>query len=173
MQDYVEVYLIGMGYEPWFMNNDDPVPCEICGEQFHDVHHIERRGMGGTEKEYFVEEMMALCRDDHFFFGDKKKFRVFLYWVHYLKMKQVKREIDFDKLPRDLFFEQYSDEQKITSGYYAHLLHHNYYESMTYSYEGGREKITILINNARGKKITEVSGFDRYTLIKQLITILL
>jgi hypothetical protein len=39
----------------------DFVPCEVCGSKSVDLHHINGRGKGMD----VIENLMALCRDDH------------------------------------------------------------------------------------------------------------
>jgi ribosome-binding protein aMBF1 (putative translation factor) len=52
---------------------DSYVPCEMCGSRAVDIHHIERRGMGGGDKDY-IENLMAVCRPCHVKYGDKKHY---------------------------------------------------------------------------------------------------
>jgi len=51
----------------------DFVPCEICRQLAVDIHHIKARGMGGTKKQDTIENLMALCRQCHERYGDKKQ----------------------------------------------------------------------------------------------------
>jgi len=48
----------------------DFVPCEICGGECVDVHHIEPKGMGGRHGDEAIkidriENLMGLCRKHH------------------------------------------------------------------------------------------------------------
>ncbi len=43
----------------------DFVPCEICGNQAVDVHHIEARGMGGSKTKDHIVNLMGVCRPCH------------------------------------------------------------------------------------------------------------
>jgi 5-methylcytosine-specific restriction endonuclease McrA len=74
--------------------------CEGCGAyaqsmgQFIlDVHHIERRGMGSTSKD-FIENLMGLCRKCHEKYGDKKQFKSWLYRVHKQKLEETGKAFD-------------------------------------------------------------------------------
>lgn len=64
------------------------MPCEICGCQAVDLHHIEARGMGGTNTKDTIENLMALCRGHHVQFGDKKQHKEMLIEVHNNFIKQ-------------------------------------------------------------------------------------
>lgn len=72
-----------------FFNVDyDPVSgwhnciSEISGLPATDVHHIEARGMGGSKYADRIENLMALTRDEHEKFGDKKQYIEYLKEVH-------------------------------------------------------------------------------------------
>ena len=43
----------------------DFVPCELCGNQAVDVHHIEARGMGGSKTKDHIVNLMGVCRECH------------------------------------------------------------------------------------------------------------
>ena len=49
-----------------FFNLDisDHILCTMCGQVAVDIHHIQPRGMGGSEKDY-IENLAALCRSCH------------------------------------------------------------------------------------------------------------
>ena len=49
---------------------DDFIPCEICGARAVDIHHIENRGSGGSTNKDVIENLMAVCREDHIKYGD-------------------------------------------------------------------------------------------------------
>jgi len=77
MQKHTQLYLQGMGYK-----TTDFVPCEVCGAQAVDVHHIEARGIGGTKKADVIDNLMGLCRKCHIEYGDKKQYKEFLKEIH-------------------------------------------------------------------------------------------
>ena len=62
------------------------IKCEICGKMAQDIHHIECRGMGGTTKPENIENLMALCRECHINFGDKKQYKDYLKDIHKQKL---------------------------------------------------------------------------------------
>ena len=70
----------------------DFIPCEICGNQAVDIHHIEARGMGGNPKgdKDEIENLMAVCRPCHEEFGDKAEHKHMLNVVHKVKMNERK-----------------------------------------------------------------------------------
>lgn len=77
LKRHVKVYLTHFNYDI-----SDFVPCEMCGDRAVDVHHIERRGMGGSKHKDVIENLMALCRLCHNQFGDKKEFKQDLIIIH-------------------------------------------------------------------------------------------
>jgi len=77
MQKHTQIYLQGMGYK-----KTDFIPCEVCGSQAVDVHHIEARGMGGSKDKDTIENLMGLCRNCHIEYGDKKQYKEFLKDIH-------------------------------------------------------------------------------------------
>jgi 5-methylcytosine-specific restriction endonuclease McrA len=66
-----------MGYK-----TTDFVPCEVCGSQAVDIHHINARGMGGSKEADVIENLMGLCRKCHIEYGDKKQYKDFLKDIH-------------------------------------------------------------------------------------------
>ena len=61
---------------------DSWMPCEICGSQAVDVHHIDARGMGGRDSADEIENLMGVCRQCHIDYGDKKQHKDMLREVH-------------------------------------------------------------------------------------------
>lgn len=47
-----------------------------------DINHINARGMGGSKKKDTIENLMALSRENHEKYGDKKYYKKFLKKVH-------------------------------------------------------------------------------------------
>lgn len=62
MLRHKRIYLSFFGYGP-----EDFVPCEVkgCTKKAVDIHHIDRRGMGGSKTKDFIENLAALCRGHH------------------------------------------------------------------------------------------------------------
>lgn len=66
------------------------VPCEICENPAVDVHHIDARGMGGSDEKDHIDNLMGLCRECHEHFGDKKKFKRVLRIIHQFRLLETK-----------------------------------------------------------------------------------
>lgn len=81
MKNHTKVYLNHFGY-----TGEDFIPCETCGARAVDIHHIEARGMGGTKKGDAIDNLMALCREHHLQYGDKKQYMEFLKEIHKQKL---------------------------------------------------------------------------------------
>jgi hypothetical protein len=77
MKKHTQIYLQGMGYDATSF-----VPCEVCGGVGVDCHHIEARGMGGSNHKDTIENIMCLCRECHIKYGDKKQYKEFLKETH-------------------------------------------------------------------------------------------
>ena len=81
--NHKDLYKKAFGY-----TQGDFVACEICGKTSTEVHHIEARGMGGTTKPDFIENLMGVCRDCHDEYGDKKQWKSMLYRTHRMRMRE-------------------------------------------------------------------------------------
>tara|TARA_R100000734_G_C3318950_1_gene113877 strand:- start:5066 stop:5350 length:285 start_codon:yes stop_codon:yes gene_type:complete len=75
----------------------DWIGCEVCDSTAVDVHHINPRGMGGSSEKDTPENLMALCRECHILFGDKKKYKNLLTVMHREKIKRVIDSLSSDK----------------------------------------------------------------------------
>lgn len=77
MRKHTKVYteFFGYGMDSW-------MPCEICGAQAVDVHHIDARGMGGRASADEIENLMGVCRQCHIEYGDKKQHKDMLREIH-------------------------------------------------------------------------------------------
>lgn len=84
MKKHTELYLKVFGYD-----TSSYIPCECCNSKAVDIHHIEARGMGGTKKPEDINNLMALCRNCHEKYGDKKQFKPYLYERHYKKLSRL------------------------------------------------------------------------------------
>ena len=65
MQKHTKIYMDYFGY-----TIADFIPCEVCGKQANDIHHIEARGMGGDPSKDVIENLQAVCRNCHISYGD-------------------------------------------------------------------------------------------------------
>ena len=74
---HTAIYLAAFGY-----GDADFIPSELSGLRAQDTHHIENRGSGGTKTEDRVENLIALTREEHIEYGDKKQHMEFLYRKH-------------------------------------------------------------------------------------------
>ena len=84
MKKHTMTYFNHFGYDI-----SDFIPCEVCGKTAVDIHHIEARGIGGSKEADNIENLMALCREDHLKYGDKKQYKEFLKNKHQEKLKQT------------------------------------------------------------------------------------
>lgn len=87
MRNHTKIYFDYFRYD-----NSDFITCEACDKyRAVDIHHIEPRGMGGSKQKDTIENLMALCRECHIKYGDKKQWKDWLKAVHQLRINEVKR----------------------------------------------------------------------------------
>jgi 5-methylcytosine-specific restriction endonuclease McrA len=84
MNKHTKVYCDFFKYD-----EGDFIPCEICGRKAVDIHHIESRGMGGSNNKDVIENLMAVCRKCHIEFGDETYLKEMLKNIHGIHMKNV------------------------------------------------------------------------------------
>lgn len=82
MKKYTRTYLNYFGYD-----ETDFIPCEVCNKQAVDIHHIQAKGIGGSKTKDNIENIMALCRECHIKYGDKKQYKDFLTDIHATKIR--------------------------------------------------------------------------------------
>lgn len=82
--EYKNVYWDYFGYV-----EGDFIPCEVCGGVAVDIHHIDADGMGGTKNKPTIENLMALCREHHDQYGDKKIYKDLLRLIHSKRINDV------------------------------------------------------------------------------------
>jgi hypothetical protein len=87
MKKHTKIYLDAMGYD-----TNSWIPCEVCQATAVDIHHIEARGMGGSNNRDTIDNLMALCRTCHHEadFGTSLK-KDFLKEVHLSHIQRVAR----------------------------------------------------------------------------------
>ena len=64
MKNHVRVYLKFWGYAVSSLSQDK-ISCDSCGADANDVHHLSRRGSGGSKKKDTPQNLVALCRNCH------------------------------------------------------------------------------------------------------------
>ena len=84
MKNHTKVYFKAFGYD-----TNSWIACEVCGATAVDIHHIESRGMGGSKTADTIENLMALCRECHVEFGDKKHYKELLVATHAMRMSNL------------------------------------------------------------------------------------
>ena len=84
MKNHTKVYFKAFGYD-----TTDWIPCEVCQSKAVDIHHIESRGMGGSKTADTIDNLMALCRECHVEFGDKKHYKELLIATHAMRMSNL------------------------------------------------------------------------------------
>jgi len=85
MKNHTKVYMDYFGY-----GEDDFIPCEVCGNRAVDIHHINCRGMGGSNNKDVIENLMGLCREHHLEYGDIECLKETLQELHLTRMSLVR-----------------------------------------------------------------------------------
>ena len=57
MKKHIKAYMDHFGY-----CEQDFIPCEKCGGQAVDIHHIKYKSQGGQDE---INNLIGLCRKDH------------------------------------------------------------------------------------------------------------
>lgn len=78
------------------------IPCEVCGAEAVDLHHIQRRGMGGSDYADHILNIMAVCRPCHIDYGDKKQHKLMLRETH-LKMMMKLKPVETEALLNQIY----------------------------------------------------------------------
>lgn len=84
MKKHTKVY-----HEAFCIDPGEWIGCEVCDRTAVDIHHIHPRGMGGSNKKDTPENLQALCRECHSYFGDKKQFKRMLTTMHHERLKEI------------------------------------------------------------------------------------
>jgi 5-methylcytosine-specific restriction endonuclease McrA len=77
MVKYKEVYL-----KAFNLTRDEFVECEVCKGQAVEIHHLDCKGMGGSKEKDTIDNLMAVCRECHVKYGDKKQYKDLLQEIH-------------------------------------------------------------------------------------------
>lgn len=87
MLKYIRTYYAYFGYD-----ESDFIPSEISGERAVDINHIFCKGMGGSKTKDYIENLIALTREEHIKYGDKKQYFDYLQQVHLEFMNKHKKQ---------------------------------------------------------------------------------
>ena len=85
MKNYTKTYMDFFEY-----GIDDYIPCEVCGAKSVDIHHIDPKRMGGSKKKDNIENLIALCRNDHNKAHSNKLSQEYLKEIHKANIGKVK-----------------------------------------------------------------------------------
>jgi len=72
----------------FYLDESDFIPCEMCGSEAVDIHHLQARKLGGSKCMDFVENLCALCRDCHNLAETDKNFNVYCRIQHLENIKK-------------------------------------------------------------------------------------
>lgn len=88
MKKHVKIYINYFRY-----GEQDFIGCENpeCRCKSVDIHHISKRGMGGSENKDTIENLAALCRECHIKADNIKEFNEIIRINHLKKIKLWKR----------------------------------------------------------------------------------
>jgi len=70
---------------------EDFIACEMCNSRAVDIHHIDARGMGGSNDKDHINNLMAVCRECHVEYGDKKQHIEWMNQIHSIYITQRAR----------------------------------------------------------------------------------
>lgn len=85
MKPYTKIYLQHFDY-----GEQDFIPSEVSGQRATDIHHIDNKGMGGSKTKDYIENLIALTRDEHIRAHLDKAFNESLKEIHLNFLKQRK-----------------------------------------------------------------------------------
>jgi hypothetical protein len=99
MKNHTKKYLDFFGYD-----KTDFIPSELSGAKAVDIHHIDCKGMGGdpTGDKDNIFNLMALSREEHELYGDKKEFMKFLRSQH-LDFMMLHKPLQTKQLVEDYY----------------------------------------------------------------------
>lgn len=83
MKNYTKTYYNFFKYDLC-----DFIPCEICSKPATEIHHVLARSKR-KDLENDITNLMAVCRNCHVEYGDKKQHLEFLKQVHANKISGV------------------------------------------------------------------------------------
>ena len=94
LKKHTKVYMTFFDY-----GETDFIMCEMCQQdRAVDIHHLEGRGMGGSNSKDYIENLMGLCRDCHIKAESDSMFNMFCKIKHLeLVCQQIFYNIEYLK----------------------------------------------------------------------------
>ena len=93
MRNHTKIYFNALGYDETSF-----VWSELSNKKAADIHHIDCKGMGGDPNgsKDRIEELQALTREEHEYYGDKTHYKAFLYKKHMAFLNKMGVSFDVD-----------------------------------------------------------------------------
>lgn len=89
-------------YDSYFKIEPYERVCELTGQKRPDITHIDAAGMGGRDSVHVIENLMALNRQAHEYFGDKTEFKD---WLREIHLRFMENQVPYYKVnPGDPIF---------------------------------------------------------------------
>lgn len=97
MSKYKDIYYEFFGYD-----KGEFIPCEISGAKSDDLHHIDCRKIGGSKLKDNIENLIAVTREEHVKYGDKKQYMLLLYETHlkFIRDQNPRYKINWENIPQ-------------------------------------------------------------------------
>jgi hypothetical protein len=83
MRKHVKIYMKHFGY-----GEQDFIPSEVSGARATDIHHIEPKGMGGSKTKDYIENLIALTREEHERAHADREFNAYIKELHLSRIKK-------------------------------------------------------------------------------------
>lgn len=166
MQKYQQTYIKGSGHDindPTILNN---IVSELSGKRADDIHHIKYLMTGVDRQDYPFERLIALTRDEHNKFGDKKQYFDYLLWAHYL---YIDTQFMNDEYFPDCIFDWTGDTNAHENmfHFYMKCIERNYYVEMWEM----PDHCHMQVYNSAGNVIKEMRKETKFEIFERSVTI--
>lgn len=93
MKPHIKIYLNYFGY-----GEQDFIPCTNpeCSCKAVSIHHIDKRGMGGSRNKDYIENLAALCMECHTKADNNKEFNEMIRYNHLRKINNARCMVSAD-----------------------------------------------------------------------------
>lgn len=168
MQKYQKTYIKALGLNVKDSDVLAMLKSEISGLQAHDIHHIKYMMTGVERQDYPFERLIALTRDEHTKFGDKKQYFDYLLWVHYFKVQEHYKEFDIKYFPNSIFdWEGNTPAHDSLFEFYEKCLERGYYVEVWEM----PDQCSISVFNSIGNKIKEFSKRTKFEIFERTVNL--